>query len=87
MNDLIISDHALLRAYENGLSEDRIQCLWKKARKTKDNIYRLQYKLSKYGDKQLSVEYFRSKSFLLTVDTKDNVLISIFRKKFKNLKP
>lgn len=83
---LIITDHALMRIYENRTFPKRVQQLWQSARRCKNNIWRNIEKLEKYGAKQNNIEYYWAGGFLFTVDVGKNVLVTITPKSSKSVK-
>lgn len=76
---LIVSDHSLLRVYQNKLSEEMVRSLYISSSECVLDSKLVMYKYTKYKHKNNNVKYFWSKGYLLTVDVKKNVLITIHK--------
>lgn len=85
---LIITNHANERIKENGLTVLSVNRMWQLSRPVKTPKGRRQYKIEKYGAKNLFVDYFWCNGFLFTVNRKgkENVLITITKQSLFSLK-
>ena len=59
IDDIILTDHAIARAEEIGITEEDAKKLLCSSQRQKDSWRRSAYKVFKYGDKQCDVEYYR----------------------------
>ena len=78
--ELILTTHARLRMKQNRLYECDVQKLWRRRRRLRFNIDRKIMKFQKYQNKESFVEMFWADGYILTVDTYQNVLITITKK-------
>lgn len=77
---MIITNHAILRCQQIGLSPEKAKSLCESGTRTKRSFKRTVYKVNKYGLDQLDIVYIYNKGYLFTVNKNKNIIVTVTKK-------